>query len=885
MRGGHCVVLDLYSLFMFAVWKCNRLVTTGTNLADRSDRCGSTHLHALLHTRRSGGNVMLMPEPLRDIRDPGGRVCRGERSSSLLKVLRRERRAAAAVEEARGCSYDSIDDYQTQISRLGACITNLEGMGMESSVAGRDWVARAALRACPPSDGVDATTAAAIRAVRDAATSARPLVVADARTMAPSARSGAVAAREAARHKAQAMRDEATAMAAAAAAAAAAEAMAEAGSRAKQVELSQAAARVTLVEARAMLPEDDRYYAWSRTAVRVEGEQQGREMQRQAAEVRLEAQAVVAWAAAKQAEARAARAEARAAHLEARLDARLDAQVGASIAAGALGAVAADVQRRLLRAQAMAARASLDAHASDGCYAHCASHGISCGDGVSCGISCRILSIGRGEGARQGWGERGSECGGEGKALTPLQSVARKLAWEEWEEVSPVGIVTRAGVTPCEVEARSSTRGASCIHHDLDGTDFTALTGRHAGASSQCVLPTAISATPTACMARGGSLEGSRRSPAMSPPLPPPPPPLSSAPTEPPSTSTASPSTPPSSAPPSAPAGHRPSAPSRAAANSEARPVIVATPRASHDTSQALLAACQGGVVLGERATALLARRAAASRVAAAAIALAALATRTPLSERAGPREVDTSAAAATTHASVTSEPLPPLPLPGDLLVAAVTAPTALLAARAAAAAPRSVAEAAHTAAVLRCAKLLEGARGSEAAGARGCEATLGRRDGRASDRSDPWIQRGGHFTATATAMAGSRGRGGWSHPRESVPGAARSKQQTQQRVQQRAQAPRAARVVRSGRSFFPYNHGPGKLRGEAAPFMPPRLKPGSATSTASATSAASTASATSAASAASATKPPNESAEGKCRPGSPLPYRWPGRPMTPPVE
>ena len=31
---------------------------------------------------------MLMPEPLRDIRDPGGRVCRGERSSSLLKVLR-----------------------------------------------------------------------------------------------------------------------------------------------------------------------------------------------------------------------------------------------------------------------------------------------------------------------------------------------------------------------------------------------------------------------------------------------------------------------------------------------------------------------------------------------------------------------------------------------------------------------------------------------------------------------------------------------------------------------------------------------------------------------------------------------------------------------------
>ena len=292
--------------------------------------------------------------------------------------------------------------------------------------------------------------------------------------------------------------------------------------------------------------------------------------------------------------------------------------------------------------------------------------------------------------------------------------------------------------------------------------------------------------------------------------------------------------------------------------------------------------------MLGERATALLARRAAASRVAAAAIALAALAARTPLAARTGPREVDTSTAAAATRALVTGQPLRPLHLPEDLLVAAVTAPTAVLAARAAAAAPRSVAEAAHTAAVLRCAKLLEGARGSEAAGARGCEATLGRRDGRASDRSDPWIQRGGNSTATATAMAtamaGSRGRGGWSHPRESVPGAARSKQQTQQRVQQRAQAPRAAQVVRSGHSFFPYNHGPGKLRGEAAPFMPPRLKPGSATSTASATSAASTASATSAASAGAGAQP-HESAEGKCRPGSPLPYRWPGRPMTPPVE
>ena len=189
---------------------------------------------------------MLMQEPMRDSRDPGApAACRGE-SSSLLKILRRERRAAAAIEEARysyGRRYagDSIHDYQRQVSRLGACITNLEGMGLQSSVAGHDWVARAALHASSPSDRVDATTAAAIRAVKDAATSARPLVT-DARTMAPSttlapaAGSETVVVTEAARHKTQAMRDEATAMAAAAAAAAAAEAMAGAGSRVGQAE-------------------------------------------------------------------------------------------------------------------------------------------------------------------------------------------------------------------------------------------------------------------------------------------------------------------------------------------------------------------------------------------------------------------------------------------------------------------------------------------------------------------------------------------------------------------------------------------------------------------------------------------------------------------------
>lgn len=203
---------------------------------------------------------MLMQEPMRDSRDPGApAACRGE-SSSLLKILRRERRAAAAIEEARysyGRRYagDSIHDYQRQVSRLGACITNLEGMGLQSSVAGHDWVARAALHASSPSDRVDATTAAAIRAVKDAATSARPLVT-DARTMAPSttlapaAGSETVVVAEAARHKTQAMRDEATAMAAAAAAAAAAEAMAGAGSRVGQAEQVEQAGQAGWAERR-----------------------------------------------------------------------------------------------------------------------------------------------------------------------------------------------------------------------------------------------------------------------------------------------------------------------------------------------------------------------------------------------------------------------------------------------------------------------------------------------------------------------------------------------------------------------------------------------------------------------------------------------------------
>ena len=572
---------------------------------------------------------------------------------------------------------------------------------------------------------------------------------------------------------------------------------------------------------------DDRYVAEQL------GREIGREMQRQAVEVWLEAEAAAAWAAVMEAEARATRAEVRSAYLEVRLE-------------------------------------------------------------------------GGGEGGGEG---AGGDGGGEGGGEAVTKGLQRRLAWEE--------------VTPA---------GAS---------------------SSQCLLPTGSGATPTACRVRGGSLEGSRRSPAVSPPLPPPPPPLASAPTEPPSTSTATPSTthqhvltpvaftpldatPASSAPPSTPPGHRPSVvpttsihPIAPPAKSEARLVSVATPRSSHDTPPAL-AACQGGLVLGERASALLARRSAASHVAAAAIALAAVAARTPLLARAAPPEVGTSeTAAAAMSASVTGQPLH---LPKDLLVAAVTSPAALLVARAAAAAPRSAAEATHTAAVLRCAKLLEGARGGEAAGARGCEATLGRRDGRASGRPDPWIQRSGHPTTTAaalasgtaTATAGRRGRDGWSHPRDSMPGAAWSTQ--------RAQVPRAARAVRSGHSFFPYNHGPGRLRGEAAPLMPPRLKPGSATSATSATPA------TSAGGAAAAKQPhelehpnsatrPDEAgraaqrvaelpppqplrspatqpcltrlahplgdyeyartgkAKGKCRPGSPLPYRWPRRPMSPPVE
>ena len=496
-------------------------------------------------------------------------------------------------------------------------------------------------------------------------------------------------------------------------------------------------------------------------------------------------------------------------------------------------------------------------------------------------------------------------------------------------------------------------------------------------------------ATPAACRAKGGALEGSRRSPAVSPPLPPPPPPLSSAPTELPSTSTGIPSTtrqatltsaafphldatPPSSdAPPSASRSQPPSAPPRAATAPtasihpidlpaaspaappapppEARLAAVATPRASLDTSgppAACKGKCQGREGLGERATALLARQAAASRVAAAAISLAALAASTPLSARASPHEVDTSAAApaaaaAEASVSVTGQPLRPPCLPEDLLVAAVTAPTAaLLAARAAAAAPRSVAEATHTAAVFRLAKLLEAARGGkggvqggdtggtgEAAGARGGEARLGRRDGRASGRPDP-LERGGHSTATATATlmamamatatAGRRGRDGRSHAKDSTPEAVTEAVWSKQRAGQRAL--QQVRVVRSGHTFFPYNHGPGRLRGEAAPFTPPRLKPGSATSVTSAgakqpnelqhpNSATQPDEAGEAAQrvvellplpqprCSPATQPcltrlahplgdyARTGTKGKCRPGSSLPYRWPGRPMTPPVE
>ena len=190
---------------------------------------------------------MLMHEIIRDGRSPGAlAACRGE-SSSLLKVLRRERRALAAIEDARysygtsRCAGDSIEDYQRQVSRLSACITNLEGMGMGNSVAGRDWVARAALRASSmPSERVDATTAAAIRAVKDAAASTAP-PVAYSRAMAPCTAALSEAANKAvedsARHKAQPMgavlRGEATAKVMAAAAAAAA-AMVEAGWRGGQ---------------------------------------------------------------------------------------------------------------------------------------------------------------------------------------------------------------------------------------------------------------------------------------------------------------------------------------------------------------------------------------------------------------------------------------------------------------------------------------------------------------------------------------------------------------------------------------------------------------------------------------------------------------------------
>ena len=184
----------------------------------------------------------------------------------------------------------------------------------------------------------------------------------------------------------------------------------------------------------------------------------------------------------------------------------------------------------------------------------------------------------------------------------------------------------------------------------------------------------------------------------------------------------------------------------------------------------------------------------------------------------------------------------------------------------------------------------------------------LGRRGGCASDRPDPRIFR------DSTATVGSQGTAchQWGHPRDSLSGAAwsKSKQHT----------PRAAQI-RSGHSFFPYNHGPGHLRGEAAPFLPPQLKAGAA-SAAGAVGAADT-----------GAKQPNESrqpneaaqretellqspcsptkqpcltrlarpqgcdsecagdyartemAKGEWRSGSPLYYKWPGRPMSPPVE
>ena len=148
----------------------------------------------------------------------------------------RRRNVYGAIEEAyyscRGAGNSAYDDSGEGEGRRHrpspvSCITDLDGL---------DWRARAALFACSPPDRLYATRAAAIRPLRDVATSAR----ATAGTIAPSTESETVAATEAARQLAQSARTEVTAMAAAAAAVAAATAMAEAGARAERLVLEGA---------------------------------------------------------------------------------------------------------------------------------------------------------------------------------------------------------------------------------------------------------------------------------------------------------------------------------------------------------------------------------------------------------------------------------------------------------------------------------------------------------------------------------------------------------------------------------------------------------------------------------------------------------------------
>ena len=195
----------------------------------------------------------------------------------------------------------------------------------------------------------------------------------------------------------------------------------------------------------------------------------GREVGRKAVlEVRLEEEAAAAWAAAMQAEARAARLEARAARLEGRVE-----------------------------------------------------------GGV--------------EGGCEVGGEEEGGGGGGGEAVKRRGQGNLALG-----EATPTGMMVRARESAQgEVEARTPTQGAGYLHHGPrhgqrhglrhgpEGVEEcahrTALTGTPAGTSSQRVLPTdngAIPhvttphATPAACRAKGGALEGSRRSPAVSPPLP-----------------------------------------------------------------------------------------------------------------------------------------------------------------------------------------------------------------------------------------------------------------------------------------------------------------------------------------------------------------------------